>query len=88
MAEAHDATSLRDDGLFASLLCVEPEKLSHSFYDRTLLLDDRVLQNLLAAEDQCLPNFSYFDFQPEIKPHMRKVLANWMLDVSYTAIAL
>jgi len=89
MAEAPDETVSRGnegDAHFVSLLCAEPERLSHSFYDRTLLLDDRILQNLLAAEDHCLPNFTYFDFQPEIKPPMRRVLANWMLDVSLTLI--
>jgi hypothetical protein len=70
-----------ESSCFMSLLCFEPDRVCHSLYDQTLLSDDRILRNLLIAEECCLPNATYFDFQPEIKPQMRCVLANWMLDV-------
>jgi len=65
----------------ASLLCSEPEGLKHAFPDPMLLRDERVLQNLLTAEDRSLPNSTYFTFQPEITPSMRHILASWMLEV-------
>ena len=67
-----------------SLRCQELmacEGLRRSFADPVMLNDDRVLQNLLTAEDRCLPNAKYFDFQLEIKPFMRRILTSWMLEV-------
>jgi len=51
--------------------------------DSIILRDDRVLQNLLRNEDRYLPlTPDYFKYvQVEIKPHMRKIVADWMLDV-------
>ena len=51
--------------------------------DPTLLQDDRVLQNLLRLEDKFLPAApDYFRFvQTEIVPSMRKIVADWMLQV-------
>lgn len=47
------------------------------------LLKDRVLQNLLKAEERLGPISSYFGtLQTEITPHMRKIVADWMLEVS------
>ena len=68
-------------GLSLSLLCTEPGKQRRSKRDLRLVKDERVLQNLLIAEEQLMPNAACFDFQPEIKPHMRHILANWMLEV-------
>jgi len=67
-----------------SLLCDELpawDGLRRSFADPVMLNDDRVLQNLLTVEDRCLASAKYFDFQPEIKPFMRRILASWMLEV-------
>lgn len=52
--------------------------------DPTLLRDDRVLQNLLRLEDKSLPAApDYFKFvQQDIVPSMRKIVADWMLEVA------
>lgn len=51
--------------------------------DSIILRDDRVLQNLLRNEERYLPAYpDYFKFvQVEVKPHMRKIVADWMLEV-------
>jgi len=51
--------------------------------DSILLRDDRVLQNLLRNEERYLPSYQdYLKFvQVEVKPHMRKIVAEWMLEV-------
>ena len=74
-----------DNCKLASLLCEELpawDALRRSFADPVMLNDDRVLENLLATEDWCLPNANYFDFQLEIKPFMRRILTSWMLEVT------
>lgn len=53
--------------------------------DRAILLDDRVLKNLLETEDrdaarQTAPNV-YFKSQTELRPYMRKVVVSWLYDV-------
>lgn len=64
------------------LLCHEPPRVPTSYKDPVLLNDDRVLQNLLATEDRYLPSGNYFDvIQQDIKPHMRKLVSKWMLEV-------
>ena len=51
--------------------------------DRSLLEDPRVLLQLLALEERYLPRTSYFKcVQKDIKPYMRRILADWMLEVS------
>ena len=67
-----------------NLLCEELpawDGLRRSFADQVMLSDDRVLQNLLIVEDRGLPSAKYFDFQPEVKPFMRRILTSWMLEV-------
>jgi Cyclin, N-terminal domain len=87
MAEAVVAKcATQEDVHFVSLLCTEPDHVIHAFCDRTFLYDDRILHNLLTAEEYFLPNATYFDFQPEIKPQMRRILANWMFDVCFNVI--
>lgn len=45
--------------------------------------DDRVLRNQLSFEDKFQSNStSYFFFQDDVKPYMRKMVTSWMLDVS------
>lgn len=44
--------------------------------------DDRVLRNQLSFEDKFQSNStSYFFFQEDVKPYMRKMVTSWMLDV-------
>ena len=52
--------------------------------DPALVENDRVLMNLIRNEPRYLPKYAdYFKtVQVEVKPHMRKVVADWMLDVS------
>lgn len=68
------------------LLCVESMETmtgeSVAYPDQVLLDDDRILQNLLNSEDRYIPSSSYFDtVQRDITPDMRKIVADWMLEV-------
>lgn len=65
------------------LLCCEGTRHApRAGPDPRLLGDQRVLQSLLRLEDRYVPRASYFQcVQKEIKPHMRKMLAYWMLEV-------
>lgn len=50
-----------------------------------IFLDNRCLENLLKAEDrhEALKNTNYFTtVQKEISPSMRRVVAEWVIDVS------
>lgn len=50
--------------------------------DPRLLVDQCVLQSLLRLEERYVPRASFFQcMQKKIKPHMRKMLAYWMLEV-------
>jgi len=51
--------------------------------DPTLVEDDRVLINLIKNEHRYLPKYqNYFKtVQVEVKPHMRKIVSDWMLEV-------
>ena len=55
-----------------------------SSVDPALVENDRVLMNLIRAEPRYLPKYNdYFrTVQVEVKAHMRKVVADWMFDVS------
>lgn len=59
-----------------------------AYADPVLLKDSRVLDNLLNSEERHVPSASYFDcVQPDLKPHMRKIVTEWMLEVtSSTAV--
>lgn len=65
------------------LLCCEGTRHApRAGPDPQLLGDQRVLQSLLRLEERYVPRASYFQcVQKEIKPHMRKMLAYWMLEV-------
>lgn len=64
------------------LMCCEAESLKRAYEDPVLLKDDRVLHNLLATEDKYQPSASYFKcVQTDVKPYMRKMVAEWMLEV-------
>ncbi|XP_005491716.1 G1/S-specific cyclin-D1 [Zonotrichia leucophrys gambelii] len=63
------------------LLCCEVETIRRAYLDASLL-NDRVLQTMLKAEETCSPSVSYFKcVQKEILPYMRKIVATWMLEV-------
>ncbi|KAF6113064.1 cyclin D3 [Phyllostomus discolor] len=64
------------------LLCCEGTRHApRAGPDPRLLGDQRVLQSLLRLEERYVPGASYFQcVQREIKPHMRKMLAYWMLE--------
>ncbi|XP_060621462.2 G1/S-specific cyclin-D1 [Anolis sagrei] len=63
------------------LLCCEVETIRRAYQDANLL-NDRVLQAMLKAEETCSPSVSYFKcVQKEILPYMRKIVATWMLEV-------
>jgi G1/S-specific cyclin-D2 len=58
------------------------DKLNKSPIDKNILKDDRLIDNLLNMEDFYRIQSNYFLYvQTEIKPWMRKTLANWMLEV-------
>ncbi|XP_069101355.1 G1/S-specific cyclin-D2-like [Argopecten irradians] len=64
------------------LMCCETEQLRRAYKDPVLLEDDRVLNNLLITEDRYQPSPTYFKcVQTDIKPYMRKMVAEWMLEV-------
>nr|XP_033818300.1 G1/S-specific cyclin-D1-like [Geotrypetes seraphini] len=47
-----------------------------------VLLQSRVLQELLEAEEHYQPSASYFQqVQEEVRPHMRGLLVHWMMEV-------
>ncbi|KAM4593281.1 G1/S-specific cyclin-D1 [Odontesthes bonariensis] len=63
------------------LLCCEVDSIRRAYQDVNLL-NDRVLQTMLKAEENYLPSPNYFKcVQKEIIPKMRKILATWMLEV-------
>ncbi|KAK6169746.1 hypothetical protein SNE40_020736 [Patella caerulea] len=64
------------------LMCCESEVIQQSYEDPVLLKDNRVLQNLLATEDKYVPMTCYFNcVQTDIRSYMRKMVAQWMLEV-------
>lgn len=66
------------------LLCCEAQVdfECRAYADPVLLKDGRVLNNLLSSEDRHVLSASYFDcIQSELKPHMRKIVTEWMLEV-------
>ena len=54
-----------------------------AYMDPVLLEDNRVFRNMLHTEEFYISDTNYFDnIQKEIKPHMRKLVTDWMLEVS------
>ena len=61
------------------LLCLESDKVVRAPPDPNIFYDDRVLQSLLMVEERFLPQSSYFQVvQEDIKPYMRRMVADWM----------
>ena len=64
------------------LICLEATKINRAFEDPVLLEDDRVLRSLLLSEDKYVPQSCYFScVQTDIRPFMRKMVADWMAEV-------
>ncbi|TRY53774.1 hypothetical protein DNTS_020246 [Danionella cerebrum] len=62
------------------LFCCEVDTIRRAYQDSNLL-NDRVLQTMLRAEENYLPSPNYFKcVQKEIVPKMRKIVATWMLE--------
>ena len=55
-----------------------------AYADPVLINDERVLHNLLSSEERHILSSSYFDcVQSELKPHMRRVVVEWMFEVPH-----
>lgn len=59
---------------------------SRSYEDPVLVKDQRILANILDRQNDlsvaASKSSSYFDtVQTELKPHMRKIVSDWMLEV-------
>lgn len=53
-----------------------------AYSDPVIFCDDRVLKTLLSKEGKYVPlSEDYFEFQKNLQPHMRKEVADWMLEV-------
>ncbi|XP_075211577.1 G1/S-specific cyclin-D2-like [Lycorma delicatula] len=66
------------------LLCCEPVLglECKAYNDPNLLNDDRVLKNLLNREERYVTSSSYFQcLQADLTPSMRRIVADWMLEV-------
>ena len=73
------------------LHCSETYGIKRAFEDSVLIDDSNVLEILFLSEEedvQLLPDSDFYDkcdektgVKPEIKPFMRKIVANWMLEV-------
>lgn len=52
-------------------------------FEDPILLNDRVLRNALSqAKANDFTDYFALGLQPEIKPHMRKIVCDWMLEVT------
>lgn len=78
------AANTFETGTVSQTIAAYPSEL-RALPDDKLLKDCRVLENLLTTEDRYTPSsvlISYKCVQKEIQPHMRKILAAWLMDVS------
>lgn len=63
--------------------CEQSAENETKAYDDPTLLQDRVLKNLLKTEDRyVLPYPASFVVQKEVTTEMRKIVAEWMMEVS------
>lgn len=59
-----------------------PEMVCRAYKDPVILEDNRVFENMLDIEECYMAATNYFqNTQSEIKPHMRKIVTDWMLEV-------
>ena len=68
------------DARNADYLAARPD-IQKAHVDPTLL-EERVFRNMMDTEDCYIADNNYFEnVQSEIKPHMRKIVIDWMLEV-------
>merc|ERR1712029_776094 len=60
----------------------------HSKEDPVLLEDSRVLNNLIDRQAEVKSKDYFATIQTEIRPHMRKIVSDWMLEVAATCLFL
>ena len=68
------------------IFCPIDYGITFSVGDQNILNDSRILRQLLQTEEQYVANGvleSYKCIQSEVEPYMRKIVANWMLEVSH-----
>lgn len=65
------------------LVCCESSTIENRAYPDKVLLSNRVLDNLLKSEEQYALSASFLRKQTEVTPHMRKIVAEWMMEVSF-----
>ncbi|XP_067945594.1 G1/S-specific cyclin-D2-like [Watersipora subatra] len=63
------------------LLCAEGNTIKRAYRDPVFLKDDRILQNLLKAEEFYLIPAQHLEPQKEVRPYMRRIVVQWMLEV-------
>lgn len=72
-----------------NLLCTESQTVSEDkcfAEDRAIFRDERAVKKLLETESQYMPDADYMArSQSNLQPFMRRVVATWMLDVSFSA---
>lgn len=64
------------------LLCTEGNTITRAFADPVYLKDERVLHNLMKLEEYYTVPANHMDRQTDIKPYMRKIVTQWMLEVN------
>ena len=80
--------------MMAELFCLEQEYFDNAkspmAYKDFVLLRDKVLDNLLALEENYVLSADYFGnhFQRELRPSMRKLVVDWMFEVSIQLFVL
>lgn len=67
-----------------TLVSVHMENRINTARPDPTFLDDRCLENLLKAEEKySSDHVSYFTGQKDITPEMRKIVAEWMMEVGF-----
>lgn len=70
-----------------NLMCTESQTTSEDrcfAEDRTIFRDERAVKKLLETESQYVPGCDYMAHShSNLQPFMRRVVATWMLDVSW-----
>lgn len=79
-----DPNASPDYGYNSTVSRLPPEMpfVCKAYLDPVLLEDGRVFRNMLNTEEFYISDNNYFEnVQKEIKPHMRKLVTDWMLEV-------
>ena len=71
-------------GFFTFINFIKWHLFCFIFSDPALLADQRVLENVLRGCQgvHCILDYFSLAIQKEIKPHMRKIVTDWMLEVT------